>query len=611
MSQRPVRPARAAALMVAGLLGSLLLSGGRSPALITFLQIAQIQGAAHISPAVGQLVETAGIVTAALPDRFWIQDPTPDGNDATSEGLLVFGASAAAAVVVGDSIRVHGRVSEFRPGGSASTNLTTTELASPTVTSIAHGHTLPAPTVVGAAGRVTPATVIENDATGSVETSGTFDPNQDGIDFYESLEGMRVQLNNAVTVGPTNAFGEIPLLPDHGARASLRTARGGIVIRSTDFNPERVLTDDAIVPAPMVKVGDRFRAPIVGVLDYSFGNFKLIVTSALTPVDGGLVREITAAPRDSELAVGTYNVENLSPTSGAAAFLRHARIIVRHLRSPDLLAVEEIQDNSGVADDGVTDASRTWHMLIRAISAAGGPTYQYRQIDPMNNADGGVPGGNIRVGFLFRLDRGLEFVDRPGGDAIAPAQVMSTPTGPHLSISPGRVDPQHDAWSTPEGVRKPLAGEFRVRGKVLFAVANHWKSKNGDQPLFGRFQPPALRTEFQRTAEARVVRSFVNKILALDPRANVIVLGDLNDFQFAPPLAILKGSGDRTLHALVDTLPLNERYSYVFEGNAQTLDHILVSRHLFASSKYDVIHVNAEFPDQASDHDPQIVRVTL
>jgi predicted extracellular nuclease len=335
------------------------------------------------------------------------------------------------------------------------------------------------------------------------------------------------------------------------------------------------------------------------------------VTSALTPVDGGLVREITAAPRDGELAVGTYNVENLSPTSGPAAFLRHARIIVRHLRSPDLLAVEEIQDNSGVTDDGVTDASRTWHMLIRAISAAGGPTYQYRQIDPMNNADGGVPGGNIRIGFLFRLDRGLEFVDRPGGDATTPVQVMRTPTGPHLSISPGRIDPRNDAWSHPEGVRKPLAGEFRVRGKTLFVVANHWKSKNGDQPLFGRFQPPTLSTSLQRTAEARAVRSFVDKILALAPRANVIVLGDLNDFQFAPPLTVLKGSGDLKLYALVETLPLNERYSYIFDGNAQTLDHILVSRNLFPSSRYDVIHVNSEFPDQASDHEPQILRVTL
>ncbi|HEY6102485.1 MAG TPA: endonuclease/exonuclease/phosphatase family protein [bacterium] len=609
MSRGPERFAITAILIAAGLTG--LLPPDRLSAQVLLLQVAEIQGAAHISPAVGQVVETEGVVIARLPDRFWIQDPTPDENDGTSDGLLVFGSTAAAAIAVGDSIRVQGRVAEFRPGGSASANLTTTELVSPTVISIVHGDTLPAPTVVGASGRMPPAAVIEDDAAGSVETGGTFDPDEDGIDFYESLEGMRIQLNNAVAVGPTNVFGEIPLLPDNGVRASLRTPRGGIVVRPTDFNPERVLTDDAIVPAPPVKVGDRFRTPVVGVLDYSFGNFKLIVTSGLTAVDGRLAREVAAAPGDREIVVGTYNVENLSPASGASVFLRHAQIIVRHLRSPDLLAVEEIQDNSGVTDDGVTDASRTWRMLIRAIIAAGGPVYQYRQIDPLNNADGGLPGGNIRIGFLFRADRGLRFVDRRGGDATTPARVIRTPAGPALSISPGRVEPRNEAWSTPEGVRKPLAGEFRVRGKVLFVIANHWKSKNGDQPLFGRYQPPALATEPQRTAEARVVRGFVDRILTLDPRANVIVLGDFNDFPFAPPLAVLKGRGDLALHALIETRPANERYSYIFDGNSQALDHILVSRHLRASSSYDIIHVNAEFPDQASDHDPQIVRVTL
>jgi hypothetical protein len=115
----------------------------------------------------------------------------------------------------------------------------------------------------------------------------------------------------------------------------------------------------------------------------------------------------------------------------------------------------------------------------------------------------------------------------------------------------------------------------------------------------------------QRLQQAQVEHDFVNAIVTADPSADVIVLGDLNDFQFAPALSVLKGSGDLTLHALVETLPLNERYSYIFEGNSQALDHILVSRSLFASSTYDVVHVNSEFPDQASDHDPQIVRVIL
>jgi predicted extracellular nuclease len=580
------------------------------------VSIGAIQGAGHISPYNGQVVTTEGIVTVKRSSSFWIQNPNPDADPATSEGLLIFGSAAAALVAVGDLVQVRGTVVEFRPGGAAGfANLTTTELTSPSlsVTKVSSGNALPAPVVIGAGGRVPPTTVIEDDAAGSVETSGVFDPASDGIDFYESLEGMRVQINNAVAVGPTNAFGEIPVLGDNGAGASVRTARGGIVIRPIDFNPERILLDDLLLPMPMVNVGDGFTTSVVGVLDYSFGNFKLNVTSALTPINRGLSREATRVPTDHEIAVGTYNVENLDPGDGEAAFRRHADIIVNNLRSPDVLAIEEIQDNDGGANTAVTDASVTWNMLISAIRSLGGPTYQYRQIDPLDDQDGGVPGGNIRVGFLFRTDRGVEFIDRPGGNSTTPTTVVSTPSGPRLLFSPGRVDPQDPAWSTPEGVRKPLAGEFRARGKKLFVIANHWKSKTGDQPLFGRFQPPARATETQRKAEAEVVKDFVNEILALDPHANVIVLGDLNDFEFSDTLTILEERGDFDLHTLIETLPQNERYSYVFEGNSQTLDHIVVSDNLFEhfSSEYDIVHVNSEFADQASDHEPQLVRLDL
>jgi uncharacterized protein len=160
-------------------------------------------------------------------------------------------------------------------------------------------------------------------------------------------------------------------------------------------------------------------------------------------------------------------------------------------------------------------------------------------------------------------------------------------------------------------VRKPLVGEFRAKGKKLFVIANHWKSKSGDQPLFGRFQPPVRVTEEQRTAEAAVVKDFVDEILDIDPNANVIVLGDLNDFEFSPPLTVLEGGGD--LHTLIESLPPGERYSYVFDGNSQTLDHIVVSENLFSHFpfEYDSVHVNAEFNPQASDHDPQVARFRL
>src|SRR5207245_7503420 len=86
------------------------------------------------------------------------------------------------------------------------------------------------------------------------------------------------------------------------------------------------------------------------------------------------------------------------------------------LRSPDLIGVEEIQDSSGPSDNGVVEPDATLAKLVSAIQAAGGPTYDWRQISPVNDQDGGEPGGNIRQVFLFRTDRGLSFVDRPGGD---------------------------------------------------------------------------------------------------------------------------------------------------------------------------------------------------
>jgi len=84
------------------------------------------------------------------------------------------------------------------------------------------------------------------------------------------------------------------------------------------------------------------------------------------------------------------------------------------------------------------------------------------------------------------------------------------------------------------------------------------------------------------------------------------VLGDLNDFEFSATADALVGDG--WLTDLPRKLPENQRYSYVFEGNSQVLDHILISKNI-KRYDYDVVHINAEFADQASDHDPQVVKV--
>ncbi|MGH3324773.1 MAG: lamin tail domain-containing protein, partial [Streptomyces sp.] len=207
-------------------------------------RIRDIQGSSHISPRNGQSVsDVRGVVTAVKSNGFWFQDPCPDTSNSTSEGLFVF-TSTGPTAVVGQEVAVGGTVSEFRSGGATSANLTLTEITAPTVTTLGT-KTVPAATVAGTGGRAIPASVIDNDATGNVETSGTFDPSTDGIDFYESLEGMRVQVNNPVAAGRSTSFNEIPVLADNGAGASVRSARDGIVLRQSDANPERIHLDDA------------------------------------------------------------------------------------------------------------------------------------------------------------------------------------------------------------------------------------------------------------------------------------------------------------------------------------------------------------------------------
>ena len=153
-----------------------------------------------------------------------------------------------------------------------------------------------------------------------------------------------------------------------------------------------------------------------------------------------------------------------------------------------------------------------------------------------DGTDGGQPGGNIRQVFLYRLDRDLEFVDRPGGDATTAVEVTGTGRSTALSVSPGRIAPTSEAWSAS---RKPLVGEFRFRGETVFVVAVHFSSKGGDDPLFGRWQSPVRFTEEQRHLQAAAVRDFADALLSADPQAKLVVAGDVNDFEFSTTTDLL------------------------------------------------------------------------
>ncbi|MFF4361885.1 endonuclease/exonuclease/phosphatase family protein [Streptomyces sp. NPDC001604] len=599
--------ARLAALTVAAVCSAASAVALTSPAHADSVRIHDIQGTTRISPYAGQKVtDVAGIVTGVRTygssKGFWIQDPNPDDNPATSEGIFVFTSSTPKAAV-GDSVTVTGTVSEYVPGGASSGNQSVTEITKPTITTVSTGNTVPAPTVIDA--KSVPALYTpagDTAANGSINGL-TLQPSTYALDYYESLEGMNVQVADARVVTATDPYSELWVTVKPHEH---RTPRGGTLYGSYESqNTGRLQIQSlgATADFPKANVGDTLTGTTTGPLDFNqFGGYTLVAGQLGTLKSGGLQRETTQKQSRGELAVATYNVENLDPSD--KTFDAHAAAIVNNLQSPDIVSLEEIQDNDGATDDGVVDASQTVNKLIDAIVTAGGPKYDWRSINPVNDQDGGEPGGNIRQVFLFNPER-VSFVDRAGGDSTTAVGVTKVHGRAQLTVSPGRIDPANDAWKSS---RKPLAGEFVFRGRTVFVIANHLNSKGGDQGLTSQYQPPTRSSETQRHAQATLVNAFVKSILDVQKNADVIALGDMNDFEFSGTAKILEGDGE--LWSAIKSLPKSERYTYDYQGNQQVLDQILISPSIRKSCgfEYDSVHVNSEFNDQISDHDPQVLR---
>ncbi|WP_171167943.1 endonuclease/exonuclease/phosphatase family protein [Streptomyces sp. I05A-00742] len=629
---RPSRPSRrtvtTGTLITAALAAGLLTAptadatGTSGTSGATGTRIHDIQGTTRLSPLAGkQVSEVPGVVTAirsfGSARGFWFQDPRPDGDDATSEAVFVYTGPTTPSVTVGDAVLVSGTVTEYYPGGESAGLQSVTELTKATWTVASSGNALPAAFTLNA--KTLPESYAPSNRGGSIEKL-PLRPGRYALDRFESLEGMRVAVRDAPVTGATSSHKDLWVTADPRHH---RTARGGVLYGSyADPNAGRVkvtsLLPFAQRPFPVANVGDQLTGVTAGPLDYdNYGGYALQATELGTLADRGLKRETTRKQRTGELAVATYNVENLAPQNPQTKFDRLASALVTNLASPDIVALEEVQDDSGAKNDGTVGAGATLKKLTDAVAKAGGPRYEWRQIDPVDGKDGGQPGGNIRTAFLFNPAR-VSFTDAKGGDSTTAVKVVRDHGRAALSASPGRVDPANEAW---ENSRKPLAGQFTFRGERVFVIANHFNSKGGDQGLDSRFQPPARTSEVQRGKQSKAVNTFVKQLLAADRKAKVIVAGDLNDYQFSPALTTLTSGG--VLTDLVGLLPAKERYGYVYQGNSQVLDHILTSPAMNGRNgargkagksgkrtDYDIVHINAEFADQASDHDPQVLRWT-
>lgn len=561
------------------------------------VRIHDIQGEGHFSKYEGLNVNNVeGVVTYVVGSNdVYIQDLQGDGDDNTAEGILLY--QRGHGLVPGDVVKVSGQVKEHYIEGyddRYQVDLPSTEIAASTVEKIRSGETLPAPVVIGK-DRTAPTEVIDNDGLAA------FDPEEDAIDFYESLEGMLVQVDDAKVVAPQN-YGEVVVIP---GTMEANTSAGGLRISEGDFNPERI-TIDMNDESFIAKMGDQFKGSIKGVMSYGYSNYKVLTKKTDLPAleEGTNAREITSiVPAADKLTVASYNVENFSPKVDAAKVNKLAEAVVKNLKSPDILGLTEVQDNDGPTDSGTTDASASAALLIETIKSLGGPTYTYTDIAPADKQDGGQPGGNIRVGFLYNENR-VELMEGTKGTAD---QAVGFENG-KLTLNPGRIDPTNSAYASS---RKSLAAQFKFQGKSVIVVANHFNSKGGDQPLFGKNQPPVLKSEVQRMEIAKIVNGFVKDVKAKDPNANVILLGDFNDFEWSNPLQTLKGN---ELLNMVEKVTADQRYSYSYQGNAQVLDHILVTKNMEAATTVNMVHINSGFMEEhgrASDHDPLIIQTDL
>jgi predicted extracellular nuclease len=571
-----------------------------------------VQGSSHRSPFEGSWVRhVRGTVTspAARGRGFWMQGPD-DQDESTSDALLVIPAGEETASP-GNVVCVDGLVRETGfPGG-----LTVTSLNRAAFEVVERAAPLPAAMAIGGGtgGRPLPPNPVDNDSLQS------FEPAEDTIDFFESLEGMRVAVSDAMVVGPTTRFGEFAVLAgEMSAGARILSPAGGLVVTDEEVatHPFLVVTRPGM-DAPQVAVGDRFEGSITGVLDYAFGSFRILAEEIpVTTSRSKTEARATLAASEDALLIASYNVENLSARSGEEKFRRVGNSISQTLASPDIIALQEIQDDTGPEDDGTVSADKTLSLLKQAILAAGGAKYEHLAVDPEDLADGGRPGANIRVAYLYRPDR-VRFIPRGRPGARTAAEWLRDERGPFLSPNPGRVNPEHPAFTADpardmSGVRKPLAAEFEFNGRRVFLINVHLRSKRGDSPLFGSVQPPVRSTEELRSGETRVISEFLDDLLGFDPEAAAIVLGDFNEHPYREPVADLATSG---LHNLIEGVPENQRYTFIFRGRSQILDNVLVTESLAgsASTAIEILHVNSDFPVglRAADHDPILARFQL
>ncbi len=525
-------------------------------------RISQIQGSGNRSPLAGRVVTLRGVVTGRRNNGFYVQS-LPEDEDAdpnTSEGVFVFlNAAPEAGIVNGRVVSVLATVAEFRPA-SDPLSPTLTELTSPSITLTQQSRALP-PLVEITTAQLYPA---------------------GGPDVLERFEGMRVRFASLRAVSGTGgSFDEVNATPrDNGIFWAVldgtpTPAREPGV--NWDGNPERLRVDTQ--GSESVFAGDRWD-DVTGNLDYGFRAYTVVLDAV-----GSIRRAVVQrAPRVSpsapgELRVASMNLRRLFdnvddpgtadvvPTDRAVA-VRLAAIsdMARtQLDLPDVIAVQEAENLN----------------VLKQLAQSLGDRYEAFL------EEGNDPGG-IDLGFLVNTRK------------VTVLGVAQEEKGASYRTPAGASAVLHD--------RPPLVLRASMGGVRFTILAVHLRSLiNVETP----------EVQAKRRAQAEAVAAMAQRLQRDNPGEGLAVIGDFNAFPFDDGYVdvagiIARGAG------LVDvgaSLPIDQGYTYIQDGNVQILDLVMVNEALAARrSNFEVWHGNTTAPlatNPYSDHDVPVAAFRL
>ncbi len=622
--RRVKRLGRVAAVVACAAIGGLIVRWVYRPS-IPPATISDIQGARHRSPLENvDVLGVEGVVTTVDSRGFYLQSTHPDSSAETSEGVYIFTAGTPGSdVASGALVRVRGRVVEYVPSARRATDLTVTQIAWPEI-ELAGLARVPDGVSLNCGGRLrsgnraeaaVPCETMEDDARGrSVERADVrFDPNEDALDRLESLEGMRIRIERAIVVAPAARRRALIVSPEDCSCAT-RTSRGSWIASPHRRHPLRfLLLSEGAEDRSELATGARL-LDVDATLDYRFGQYALLERGSATIEPATIPPESAVLSGDAtHWTIASFNLHNLGP-GDRRRMVKIARQIASVLRAPDLVAVQEITDRSGAENDGRTGGDETFRRLTAAIAAAGGPDYDHVQIDPpRDGADGGRRGTNIRTGFLYRRDRVRLAPELTKAVFRVARGRESTAARPANGPAAFRLFDGTEEYS---GCRKPLVAGFDLGGESILFVNVHLRSRYGAEPEFGRRQPPFDPTAVPRARQIDLLATVLREVTRTIG-VRIVVLGDFNTQAYSPALRPLTGEesarsvdGFRLVHAANRLAPA-DRYTYNHRGVCSELDHVLVSPAFASRIDCDIVHVNVDFPNAASDHDPVVVRLRV